>query len=205
MAEKITYLRIEAPRSGTVAETAECLTRLEMCYRQLCIFYAWVEESRVASKRRQFSSPPYWYPDSSLDVFPYDTPLRISAVQLQSPGFWEFLGSLNPLETIRRYLKDRHERRKDRQWRESSESERRQLENELLRTKLVNAQIGLLKKVGVPKSMIRRLAIAHIIRPLTALDRFQDSGLIGSATPSSLPQPPFPTDTPKRRITLEDD
>jgi hypothetical protein len=30
-------------------------------------------------------------------------PLIVTRVLLQSPGFWEFLGSLNPLEVLRRY------------------------------------------------------------------------------------------------------
>jgi len=46
------------------------------------------------------------------NIIPQDERLVISKVTFQSPGFWEFLGSLNPLEQIREYLKDRHERQK---------------------------------------------------------------------------------------------
>jgi len=38
--------------------------------------------------------------------------LFFSKVNIQSPGFWEVMGSLNPLQQIREYLKDRHERKK---------------------------------------------------------------------------------------------
>src|SRR3989304_2809391 len=41
-------------------------------------------------------------------VFPSPA-LVLSSVQLGSPGFWEVLGALNPLETLRKYLQDRHE------------------------------------------------------------------------------------------------
>jgi DNA-directed RNA polymerase subunit N (RpoN/RPB10) len=120
-----------------------------------------------------------WYP-----IFPdveasTDTSLRISSVQLQSPGFWEFLGTLNALETFRKYLADRHERRKDRNWREPYEAEKAGLENEQLRTQVVKDQVDLLTKVGVPRHLIRRVVLTHVTRPLSTIDRFQDSGLIG--------------------------
>src|SRR5580700_4283093 len=47
-------------------------------------------------------------------MVPTSERLVLDAVEIASPGFWEFLGSLNPLEVIRKYLSDRHERRKDR-------------------------------------------------------------------------------------------
>ena len=36
--------------------------------------------------------------------------LQLKRVVLQSPGFWGFVGALNPLESIRKYLNDRFER-----------------------------------------------------------------------------------------------
>jgi hypothetical protein len=58
-------------------------------------------------------------------------------VQLTSPGFWDFLGKLMPLETIRQYLNDRHERAKDREYRNEAEEKRLDLENRLLEMKIV--------------------------------------------------------------------
>lgn len=42
-----------------------------------------------------------------------DDRLIILKVNIQSPDFWEVIGSLNPLEQIREFLKDRHERKID--------------------------------------------------------------------------------------------
>lgn len=50
-----------------------------------------------------------------------DDKLRLRSVVIQSPGFWEFLGALNPLETLRKYVNDRHEQRKDREYKEPLE------------------------------------------------------------------------------------
>ena len=64
------------------------------------------------------SSSPLNAPDgtqeSRTSTYPGATGSRVFYGGNESPGFWEFLGSLNPLEVIRRYLNDRHERAKDR-------------------------------------------------------------------------------------------
>ena len=72
----------------------------------------------IKGMRRIRLQPEYW--------------LEVTAVSFASPGFWEFLGSLNPLRELSEFRKDRHERRKDREWREATEKEKAQLENELL-------------------------------------------------------------------------
>jgi len=205
--ERSVRLKLDAPRSGTVAETAEYLTSLESCYRHLAVFHAWADEVEEGEWRHWFPFPVPWYPAILPDVIgESEVPLRVSAVQLQSPGFWEFLGSLNPLETLRKYLGDRHERRKDRQWRESLEAEKLRLENEQLRTQVVGARVELLRKAGVPRSIIRRALVAHVVLPLETLDRFQDSGLIGGVLPEAGSGPPPPEfDPPRRMIRLRDD
>ncbi|MDT8445231.1 MAG: hypothetical protein RQ722_13125, partial [Desulfuromonadales bacterium] len=45
-------------------------------------------------------------------VLPEDR-IQVSSIVIKSPDFWEFLGSINPLEVLRKYLCDRHERKKD--------------------------------------------------------------------------------------------
>ena len=72
----------------------------------------------------------------SAFVAPRDR-LRIHSVRLSSPGFWEFWGKLNPLEVIRQYLSDRHERRKDREYREEADKERLHLENQLRENQVI--------------------------------------------------------------------
>ncbi len=89
----------------------------------------------------------------------------LSAVQLNSVGFWEFLGSLNPLEVIRKHLSDRHERRKDKEYRESADERRMALENLALENKIIAERIRIAKDIGA----------------LAALDRYQDKRVIDGA------------------------
>ena len=65
-----------------------------------------------------------------------DYRLEIRRIQINSPGFWEFLGALNPLQQIREYLNDRHRRRQDHKYREQAERERLMLENEMIRRQI---------------------------------------------------------------------
>src|SRR5437867_9575133 len=41
-------------------------------------------------------------------MVPLSDRILVKSVELHSPGWWEFLGKLNPLEQIRLYLTDRH-------------------------------------------------------------------------------------------------
>jgi hypothetical protein len=119
---------------------------------------------------------------------------------LQSPGFWEFLGTLNALETLRKYMTDRDERRKDRDWREPYEAEKAGLEIEQLRTQVVKDKVDLLTKYGVPRSVIRRVLLTHVTQPLATIDRFQDSGLIGGVLTNTRRS----RRSPKRKNTTPD-
>src|SRR5208283_3018379 len=60
-------------------------------------------------------------PERLTSFVPRSQQLVSNAVEINSPGFWEFLGSVSPLEIMRNYLNDRHERRKDREYLESAE------------------------------------------------------------------------------------
>jgi len=60
------------------------------------------------------------------------------------------LGALNPLETIRKYIADRHERTKDREYRNDLNLQERQLEIERRRIEVVRDKVDLLQSVGVP-------------------------------------------------------
>jgi hypothetical protein len=117
-------------------------------------------------------------PDEVASFVPVSEQLTLSAVQLSSPGFWEFLGTLNPLEVIRKYIGDRHERRKDREYRESAETRRLELENLSLETKVIADRVSLAKELGTTNRDLAPLLNELIYRPLTNLDRFQDRGAI---------------------------
>ena len=107
--------------------------------------------------------------------------LLLKSVRLESPGFWAFLGTLNPLEVIRHYLVDRHERRKDKQYREPLEEERLGLENKLLENRVIKERIELAREAGVPEDQIRLLFNQLVVRPMEALGQHQDRGLIDDA------------------------
>jgi hypothetical protein len=115
-----------------------------------------------------------------LVVLPEDR-LRVHAVSVQSPGFWEFLGALNPLETIRKYLSDRHERKKDNAYRNTAEAERLRLDNEKLKTEVVKERIEILRGLNIPEDRIAVILNLHVATPLSKLDEAQDSALIEGA------------------------
>jgi|GEM_PF-784307 len=110
-------------------------------------------------------------------VLPSDR-LIISKVNIQSPGFWEVLGSLNPLQQIREYIKDRHERKKDDQYRSRQEEEIGNLEIEERRNRIINQRIETLRGLGYSDAEIRQLVMAMVIEPLNRLGRHQDNGQI---------------------------
>lgn len=112
--------------------------------------------------------------------------LVLSGAELGSPGFWEFLGSMNPLEIIRKYLQDRHERRKDLEYR--NEQERREKEVEILLdvTELMEKCIELAKRAGAPSYIVASLFNELVGRPLAALGELQDRGLLITGIPERL-------------------
>ncbi len=107
--------------------------------------------------------------------------LELKGVVLQSPGFWEFIGKINPLEVIRQFLNDRHQRQKDREYLNKLEQERLSIENKILRTKLIKEVISSAKEAGVSESEIAKLIRDNAIVPLLRLESLQDSQLISYA------------------------
>lgn len=114
--------------------------------------------------------------ESSIDfekiLLPRDV-LVINKVNIQSPGFWEFLGSTNPLVQIREYLKDRHERKKDKKYRLRQEEELGELS-------IMKEKIKILESLGYPDTEIRQMMSSMIVKPLEELGNHQDIGLITS-------------------------
>ena len=110
-------------------------------------------------------------------ILPNDR-LIISKVNIQSPGFWEVLGSLNPLQQIREYIKDRHERKKDNKYKSRQEEELAELEITERRGRIINQRIETLRGLGYSDSEIRQLVTAMVIQPLNRLGGHQDNGQI---------------------------
>jgi len=178
-------LRIQAPRLGQVREVIEFFEDLENAYNNLYVF-----DSLVASVESESNGYRYGgsVPKFSLVargkvdgyLLPQDR-LSLNRIQFQSPGFWEFLGALNPLEVLRKWSSDRHERKKDAEYRQVHEAERMRLENEKLKTEVACDRIRLLEQAGVPKDKIREAINQYLVEPLTKLERHQDAGLVEDA------------------------
>lgn len=113
-------------------------------------------------------------------VFPSER-LLLSRVRINSPGFWTFLGNLNPLEVLRQYINDRHERRKDKDYRERAEERRLALENLSLENRVIRERIGLLREMGFGDSEIAPLLNQLVYQPLSKLNRYQDVNSIKGA------------------------
>jgi hypothetical protein len=191
MVESETTLVITTRKLGTVREIVAYLEALESAHNHLYAFDILVERAQVIraesedsmyyKQRRPSFTALRPIRDVESQVLPGEA-LVLNAVDVKSPGFWEFLGSLNPLNTLREYLNDRHRRRQDREYRERQEHQRGDLEIEELKTKVVEGRIRLLRDAGVPEEQLRQILSVHVFEPLGRLDRFQDSELIGAAS-----------------------
>ena len=198
MSEETGRLVIAAERGGSITEISAFLSDLENAYLALYIF------NRLSRPRRLRRHIPLkmWldlgYPfrpfdqagfvPLGVDSLPPNARLTLERVRIESPGFWEFCASLNPLQQIREYLNDRHRRRQDREFREPLEKERLELENECLRLQIKKMNIDylreyhqLLHELGYSEDDIHHEYWATIGNPLSRLGRHQDTRLIGGA------------------------
>ncbi len=107
--------------------------------------------------------------------------LVLARVSFTSPGFWEFVGNLNPLKIIYDYLQQRHERQKDHKYRNRAEEEKLALENAILRNQVVKERVDLLKEVGVPNEEIQLILTNYLVSPLEKLGRQVTLQLVGNA------------------------
>lgn len=190
-------LRVIGDRGGSVDEIISFLNDLQSAYLAL---YA-LDDSRIDYRlwRRDGPFGPYGAAPGlgitglgvvqrRADEIPPSSRLVLSRVRIESPGFWEFVGSLNPLQQIREYLNDRHKRRQDRDYRELAEQERLIIENEILRAQLAEKQnsalrerINILRELGYENDDIDRLIWGTVGGPLSRLGRHQDTKLIAGA------------------------
>lgn len=125
----------------------------------------------------------WWPPDpSKISAFvPEEQKLKLKSVVLQSPGFWDVIGKWNPLEILRLSLNDRHERSKDKDYRNLAEARKLELENKMLENRLIAEKIAILRDLGATQTDISVLKSQLLGQPLQELGRFQERGLISSA------------------------
>ncbi|HEY9005171.1 hypothetical protein [Ohtaekwangia sp.] len=110
-------------------------------------------------------------------IIPEDK-LVLSKVNIQSPGFWEVIGSWNPLQQVREYIKDRHERQKDGKYRNRQEEKLGELAIMEKQNTIVQQRIETLKSLGYSDTEIRQFVTSMVTTPLGRLDKHQDNGQI---------------------------
>lgn len=87
--------------------------------------------------------------------------LIICSINFNSPGFWEVLGSWNPLNQIREYINERHARKRDKEYAweldkktMQTEVEKKRLENDMLRVELIQTITKQLQSIGLDEENI---------------------------------------------------
>jgi hypothetical protein len=111
--------------------------------------------------------------------------LLIRRVQLSSPGFWEFVGLLNPLEVIRKFIDDCHQRRQDREYREQSERRRLEIQNDILETQMLRERIQTARELGIPDYQMTQLLNRLVYEPMGQVEVLIARGIILPADENS--------------------
>jgi hypothetical protein len=162
----------------TLDRLGQDLRGLQPSYYRLAMVGVW-----PFGPRRRLAYGSMWEltHEQIASLVPQSEQLILSSVQLTSPGFWQFNGLGEALETIRKYLNDRHDRRKDKEYRESAERRRLEAENVIKESEAMSARIRNLRELGATDKDLEPLLKQFVYKPLTALGRHQDNGVIEDA------------------------
>jgi hypothetical protein len=104
-----------------------------------------------------------------------DQVILLQRVELSSPGFWEFLGLLNPLDQIRRYLNDRHQRKLDllnlpvQQQTAQLVNENIELQNEKLAIENLRELLAVGREAGIPTTQTTAMYRQYVSNNLRTL------------------------------------
>ena len=189
-------VRLNIERGATISEFQAFLDDLEGAYLAVYSLPNWRDWRH---RWREFPFPREIFEDSFIthlrsdvwrspreSILPPDQ-LEISSIKIESPGFIELLASFNPLQQLREYLKDRHERIKDRDWRGDTEKAKALIELDILRAQADRERIGViadfskvLDEMRISKDERDAILWERLGVPLSKLARHQDSGLLGS-------------------------
>ncbi|HCA80180.1 MAG TPA: hypothetical protein DEP53_10640 [Bacteroidetes bacterium] len=204
---KLNILKLEGERTGTVGEISTFLYSLDQLYHSLVIY----DQYRMTIRASNSDNIKLEYfeflaseasAESHMRIPRMQGGLFLQAVEIHSPGVWEFLGSLSPLTFIRDFINDMYERRKDKRYRNREEERRltyendqRALENEelyykvqreailtsILRNQELMLDVKMMQELGLPKEKIDALLANHVLNPCAELSRFSFNELIGKA------------------------
>lgn len=194
-----TQLRVYSSGGWPVSETIEFLQVLKSTYDRLLVFEILMDDYQSRERRLRRYMP---FPeavaffggasamlsaselsDASLVRFiaPHDE-LVLQSVQLSSPGSWQFVGSVFPLEVIRKMINDHHTRRQDREYREGYERRRLEIENLILETEFMRGRISMARELGATDAELTPLLNALVYEPLARLDAVAAKGMIRAAS-----------------------
>ena len=191
-------LRVNGVLEIAAFEASEFISAIDDCYRGLSFFEDFIDEfgGRRRGYTRRFFHPeiPFYFFRENWREFPpeflwREKRLVLQTARFESPGFWEFLGKLNPLEQIRLYLNDRHERRKDNEYRKRQEEEAADWAIEAQKTEVMRKKVELAKEMGATDEEIRMLFRSAVEPSLQRLFDAQDRGVIDKAKIRKLPNP----------------
>lgn len=166
--------RIAMASEPTVGEVIEFLQNVRKSYGAINSFLTSTIPTTYEPSHKLAQS---WFRE---ELYPSQD-IVLARASLMSPGFWEFFGNLNPLKIICDYLQQRHERLKDRLYRNKAEEETLALKNAILRNQAVRERVDLLRKVGVPNEEIQLVLMNYLASPLENLGRQVTLQLIGGA------------------------
>lgn len=182
-------LRIDGEGGFPVESIANFLLSLEYAYNSAYVFDSILDqahellETGTPLPARNLLWMQWWppTPEKVAAMVPESDRLILTSVELHSPGMWDFLGKLNPLETLRLYLNDRNERRKDVAYRDAADARRRRLEDEMIALENVARKVEILKSLGVPEKDISVMVEQLLFPPLRELSAHQDQGMLEGA------------------------
>ncbi len=115
--------------------------------------------------------------------------LRLQTVRLESPGFWDFLGKSASVEAISGALNER-QARKDARDRAPHERVVEEIDEYDRETDAILKRHRALEEMGASEEDLAPLRNQLIERPMGALGRHQDSGLITDAEVIDVPELP---------------
>lgn len=150
----LSVLRIYGRTGSSVNNVAVVLRAFDQSHRHISFLdglASMAEQGSARAKVLLLQEP------TSAAARSLEAKLVFHGASFTSPGFFDFLGKLNPLEVLREFLNDRHRRRQDRDYRERMEEEKLSLENELLQNSVIKERIEILKTAGIPEEQLRLL------------------------------------------------
>ena len=145
------FLRVYLSDGAKAVDAANFLTDMNSVYCHLLAFRRLTDTLRSAQKVSVDHLSYLSLADKAVEqaenkILGDTSPLYLNSANLSTPGWLEFFGALNPLETLRKYLDDRH-RRKIVNSLSDLDRRRFELENESLENKVIAEKLAILSTI----------------------------------------------------------